>query len=183
MSTKVMQIRALLSQDDPAKYISQCWSKFNIQRQGKVDEWLELRNYIFATDTRTTSNKTLPWKNSTTTPKLCQIRDNLHSNYISSLFPNDNWLQWEAYSKDDASHDKAEVIQGYIENKCRESSFRTEMSKLLYDYIDYGNAFATVNYEVNYKVLADGTKVPGYIGPKDRKSTRLNSSHHSISYA
>src|SRR3546814_1546562 len=118
-----------------------------MQRQDKINEWLELRNYIFATDTRTTSNSKLPWKNSTTTPKLCQIRDNLHSNYISSLFPNNNWLRWEAYTKDSATHDKAKTIEGYIENKCRESHFRTEMSKLVYDYIE------------------------------DRKSTRLNSSH------
>lgn len=166
MSTKVMQIKALLAQDDPAKYITECWNKFNMQRQAKIDQWLELRNYVFATDTRTTSNSTLPWKNSTTTPKLCQIRDNLHSNYVSSLFPNDNWLQWEAYTKDDAVHDKAKVIQGYIENKCREGGFRTEMSKLLYDYIDYGNAFATVTYETNYKVGKNGEKIPGYVGPK-----------------
>lgn len=166
MSTKVMQIRALLAQDDPARYISQCWDRFNMQRQGKIDEWLELRNYIFATDTHGTSNATLPWKNSTTTPKLCQIRDNLHSNYISSLFPNDNWLQWEAYTKDDAKHETAQVIQGYIENKCRESHFRTEISKLIYDYIDYGNAFSTVSYEAVYKIDKNGQKIPEYVGPR-----------------
>lgn len=174
MSQKVLQIKALLTQDDPAKYISQTWDRFNTQRQAKIKEWMELRDYIFATDTRTTSNSSLPWKNSTTTPKLCQIRDNLHSNYISSLFPNDNWLRWEAYSKDDAAHEKAAVIQGYIENKCRESGFRTEMSKLLYDYIDYGNAFATVTYEANYKTGENGEKIPGYIGPKIHRISPLD---------
>lgn len=166
MSTKVMQIRALLAQDNPARYITECWNRFNFQRQAKVDEWLELRNYIFAIDTSTTSNSALPWKNKTTTPKLCQIRDNLHSNYISALFPNDNWLQWEAYTKDDAKHETAKIIEGYIENKCRESHFRTEVSKLVYDYIDYGNAFCTVGYEAVYKEDKDGTKLPEYIGPR-----------------
>jgi len=166
MSTKVLQIKALLTQDDPARYIAQAWDRFNMQRQGKVDEWLELRNYIFATDTRTTSNSRLPWKNSTTTPKLCQIRDNLHSNYISALFPNDNWLSWQAYTKDDAKHETARIIQGYIENKCRESHFRTEMSKLVYDYIDYGNAFCTVSFEAMYKLDKNGLKIPQYIGPR-----------------
>ena len=167
MSTKVMQIRALLTQDDPARYVAECWDRFNMQRQGKVDEWLELRNYIFATDTRNTSNAKLPWKNSTTTPKLCQIRDNLHSNYVSALFPNDNWLSWEAYTKEDAVHETAKIIRGYIENKCRESHFRTEMSKLLYDYIDYGNAFCTVSFEANYKTdEKTGLQIPQYIGPR-----------------
>lgn len=174
MSTKVMQIKALLAQDDPARYVSQCWDRFNMQRQEKIKQWLEVRNYVFATDTRTTTNSSLPWKNSTTTPKLCQIRDNLHSNYISSLFPNDSWLMWEAYTKDDATHQKASIIQGYIENKCRESSFRTEMSKLVYDYIDYGNAFATVTYEANYKVGLNGEKIPGYIGPRLHRISPLD---------
>lgn len=166
MSTKVAQIRGLLAQDDASKWVSQLWDKFNQQRQDKVNEWLELRNYIFATDTKSTSNESLPWKNSTTTPKLCQIRDNLHSNYISALFPNDSWLSWQAYTKDDAKHQTAKVIEGYMENKCRESHFRTVMSKLLYDYIDYGNSFATQYFEAVYKTMPDGTKIPQYIGPR-----------------
>ena len=174
MSTKVLQIRGLLAQDDPACYISQTWDKFNMQRQDKINEWLELRNYIFATDTRSTSNARLPWKNSTTTPKLCQIRDNLHSNYISSLFPNDNWLKWQAYTKDSAKHQVARTIEGYMENKCRESHFRTEMSKLVYDYIDYGNAFSTVSYESNYKIAPDGSRIPEYIGPRIHRISPLD---------
>lgn len=174
MSTKVAQIRGLLAQDDPSKWVSQLWDKFNMQRQGKINEWQELRNYIFATDTRSTSNAALPWKNSTVTPKLCQIRDNLHSNYISSLFPNDNWLSWQAYTKDDAKHETAKVIEGYMENKCRESHFRTVMSKLTYDYIDYGNAFATQYFEAVYKLMPDGTKVPQYIGPRAERISPMD---------
>ncbi|WP_038356641.1 hypothetical protein, partial [Vibrio cholerae] len=111
-------------------------------------EWLaqkaELRNYVFATDTTTTTNSTLPWKNKTTLPKLCQIRDNLHSNYISALFPNERWLKWEGKTlKDEAKRD---AIQQYMDNKVKESDFRVIMSQLLLDYIDYGNCFATVEY-------------------------------------
>ena len=51
-----------------------------------------MRNFLFATDTSKTSVGGLPWKNSTTLPKLTQIRDNLHANYMSAVFPNDNWL-------------------------------------------------------------------------------------------
>ena len=166
MSTKVAELTTLLEQDDASKWISYLWSKFNDQRREKIDEWLELRDYIFATDTTTTSNGRLPWKNSTTLPKLCQIRDNLHSNYLSSLFPNDDWLRWMGYGKKDSSKVKAKAIQAYMSNKCRESHFRTEMSKLLYDYIDYGNSFATVSFESKYKTMADGSVVPDYIGPK-----------------
>lgn len=166
MSKKVLELQNLLTQDDPAKFVAYTWDLYNTQRQEKLNDWLELRNYIFATDTRTTSNSTLPWKNSTTIPKLCQIRDNLHSNYISALFPNDNWLSWEAYTKEAAARKKSESIRAYMDNKCRESHFRTEISKLVYDYIDYGNCFATVAFEHSEKTLADGSKVINYSGPK-----------------
>jgi hypothetical protein len=145
-----------------------------MQRQQKINEWLELRNYIFATDTKTTSNSTLPWKNSTTTPKLCQIRDNLHSNYLSAMFPNDDWLQWEAATAEDAEKSKASTIKAYMSNKLRQSHFRTEISKLLYDYIDYGNAFATVVFESSSKQMEDGEKVPNYIGPRIQRISPLD---------
>lgn len=170
----VAEIASMFQQDDSSQWVAYLWDKFDRQRASKVEEWLELRNYIFATDTTTTSNGSLPWKNSTTLPKICQIRDNLHSNYKSHLFPNDNWLQWQSFNKKDASRDKAKTIESYMENKCREGHFRTEMSKLLYDYIDYGNAFATVDFESSFKELADGTRVPAYIGPRARRISPLD---------
>lgn len=174
MTRKVAELKTLLMQDDASKWVSYLWDKFNQQRRDKIEEWLELRNYIFATDTSTTSNSALPWKNSTTIPKLCQIRDNLHSNYLSSLFPNDDWLKWQGYSLNDSVKKKADAIQSYMANKCREGHFRTEASKLLYDYIDYGNAFATVVFEASYKELADGEIVPDYIGPKLKRISPLD---------
>jgi hypothetical protein len=155
-------------------YIAQLWLNWNTQRRSKIDEWKEVRNYVFATDTRTTTNSKLPWKNSTTIPKLCQIRDNLHSNYLSALFPNDDWLRWEAYSQNDATKQKRLAIEAYMANKCRISHFRTEMSRLLYDYIDYGNAFATVDFEASYREDAQGNKVTDYVGPKIRRISPLD---------
>lgn len=174
MSDKVLELASILQQDDPAKWVSYTWDKYNQQRRGKIEEWKELRDYIFATDTTTTSNSTLPWKNSTTLPKLCQLRDNLHSNYISHLFPNDSWLTWAGYTLEDSIKIKAAAIEGYMSNKTREGGFRSECSKLLYDYIDYGNAFATAIFENKYKTLDDGSKIPSFIGPKARRISPLD---------
>lgn len=174
MSKIIAEITSTFSQDDTSAWVANLWNKFHMQRAGKLEESLELRNYIFATDTTTTTNQTLPWKNSTTLPKLCQIRDNLHSNYISSLFPNDEWLTWKGYSRSDSTRDKARAIESYMSNKARQSHFRTEMSKLLYDYIDYGNAFATVEFEASYKEMPDGQRVPDYIGPKVKRISPLD---------
>jgi hypothetical protein len=174
MAVKPLNICTDANRDSAAKFIAQTWFNYHSQRFPKLEEWKELRNYIFATDTSTTSNSTLPWKNSTTLPKLCQIRDNLHSNYLSALFPNDDWLRWEAYSASDAAKQKRLAIEAYMSNKTRESHFRTTMSKLLLDYIDYGNAFATVDFEASSREDQAGNKVTGYVGPKIRRISPLD---------
>ncbi len=174
MATKPLEINKVFGQDSEAEYIAHTWHTYNSQRDSKIRDWEELRNYVFATDTSTTTNKSLPWKNSTTLPKLCQIRDNLHSNYVSALFPNDEWLKWEAYSKSDAFKAKTVAIESYMSTKTRQSHFRTEMSKLLYDYIDYGNAFATVDFESSYLTDEKGNRTVNYIGPVANRISPLD---------
>lgn len=169
MSDKVAEIKALAGRDDKAAWTGNLWDKFNNNRSDWLKDKIELQGYLFATDTTTTTNSSLPWKNSTTLPKLTQIRDNLHSNYLSALFPNDKWLQWKGYTKKDNSRRKAKVITAYMENKTRESRFRQEVSRLLYDYIDFGNAFVIPSFEKRYNVKPDGSKVAGYIGPRGHR--------------
>lgn len=164
-SDKVVELRGLVQPDDPSEWISNLWTKFNSQRSERVNSWSELDKYLFAVDTTTTSNKTLPWTHSTTTPKLTQIRDNLHSNYLSSLFPNDKWLTWSAFSRDSAKKEVADTLTAYMENKTREGGFRNTVSRLLYDYIDRGVAFAMPSFEARYKTT-DTEKTPDFIGPK-----------------
>ena len=161
--------------NDQARHIALMWERWNEERRGKRNEWQELRNYIFATDTSTTSNSALPWKNKTTVPKLCQIRDNLHSNYISALFPNDDWLKWEGHSLTDSTKGKRDAIQAYMSNKCRINGFRTVSSQLLLDFIDYGNAFGTVDYEQNMRSdPRTGELVVDYQGPVARRISPLD---------
>jgi len=81
---RVVELRGLLNPDQESEWIRNLWSTYNSQRQTKVSEWAEVDKYIYATDTTTTTNQKLPWTHKTTTPKLTQIRDNLHSNYLRS---------------------------------------------------------------------------------------------------
>ena len=167
MVGKTIDIEVILNPDSLGKEIADKWRLWNQQRQPKMEEWKELRNYLFATDTRTTSNSKLPWKNSTTVPKLTQIRDNLHANYMAALFPQKRWMRWEAFDKDSNAKQKRDIIQAYLENKLRLSNFETVVSKIVLDFIDYGNCFGTVEYEENFTFL-DKTKeyIAGYSGPK-----------------
>jgi hypothetical protein len=162
----ILDMKLIISPDSIATEISDKWRLWNQQRVGKLEEWKELRNYLFATDTRSTSNSSLPWKNSTTVPKLTQIRDNLHANYMATLFPQNKWMKWMASDKTSNAKIKRETIQAYMENKVQQSDFEIVMSKLVLDYIDYGNCFATVDWEANYTELENKEIIPGYIGPR-----------------
>lgn len=169
MNPTTMEITGMLNRDGLADVIWNRWDVWNNQRAGWVSEKEELRNFLFATDTSHTVHETgeVPWKNKTTLPKLCQIRDNLHANYISSLFPNDDWLKWEGYTLKDEELQKRSAIQAYMSNKTREGGLRNTVSKLLYDYIDYGIAIADVRWTNETKVDGEtGEKIPGYVGPK-----------------
>lgn len=143
------------------------------------DPWLrrteEIRRYVFATDTRSTSNSSLPWKNSTHLPKLCQIRDNLHANYMAALFPTDRFMKWEGDTANSEVKAKRQVIESYMENKVRQSKFRTEVSRIVLDWIDYGNAFSQTEYvSEKTKDPLTGEDIPGYIGPKIRRISPLD---------
>ena len=166
MAGETIEIEQVLGPDHMATEIANRWREWSNLRETKVEEWKELRNYLYATDTSTTKNAMLPWSNSTTTPKLTQIMDNLHANYFATLFPQQKWMRFEADSKDGQVKAKRDVIQAYMDNKIRQSSFTNVASDLLYDYIQYGNCFATVAWEDSYQVKESGDYVVNYVGPR-----------------
>lgn len=157
--------QVLSDKDSLAVAITNTYVNWNLQRQPWLAEVNEIRNYVFATDTTTTSNKILPWKNTTTLPKLCQIRDNLHANYMAALFPHADWLTWEGHDQDSQAIDKRLAITSFMDNKLKQCKFRTFFSKLVYDYIDYGNVFTTARwcYDVEQDP-EDGYPTINYIG-------------------
>ena len=145
----------------------------------KRASWLELtkeaRDYIFATDTRSTTSGSLGWKNSTHIPKLCQIRDNLHANYMAALFPNDRAITFEARNRESAVAKSKEAIEAYMRNKLRLSDFRSEVKKCLSDFVDYGNCFAQVDF-VNETVTDPytGETTTKYAGPQFSRISPLD---------
>ena len=165
-----IDVEEILTPDKYACLVSDLYTTWKSSRSEKEQEWAELRNYVFATDTTTTTNSQLPWSNKTTRPKLCQIRDNLHANYMAALFPNDNWLKWMPKDLTSASKEKRNMIEGYVAHKLRESKFKATVSRMVYDYIDYGNVFGDVEYVRDVYVAENeaGQKeeVVRYIGPR-----------------
>lgn len=166
MAGTTIELEHLLNPDTLAVEIANRWVEWNSLRDKWLEEKKELRNYLYATDTRTTKNAALPWSNSTTTPKLTQIMDNLHANYFATLFPQQKWMRFEPSDSKSNKKDKIESIQAYMDNKVRQSDFVNTASNLLYDWIQYGNCFATVVYENTSNIKQDGSVAVSYEGPR-----------------
>jgi hypothetical protein len=154
--------------------ISRFWMTWNSMRQDWLNEKIELRKYIFATDTRKTTNSQDLWKNTTTIPKLCQIRDNLMANYELNLFPKKDSFDWEADNDDSNQMAKRESILGYMKFVRRQDRYRNEMRKCIADYTDYGNSFGTVEWVDERVRLSNGTEQVGYVGPTLRRISPLD---------
>ncbi len=169
IAKKVQEINQILRGDDLASFVTNKYVTWHNLRQGWEGDMRELRNYIFQTDTSQTTVGQLGWKNSTSIPKICQIRDNLHANYMSALFPHDNWFKWSAATQDAAVKETATLIEAYMKQKIRESGFKKVISEALFDYIDYGNAFGEVTYENDVHTTPDGTAVAVYTGPRTHR--------------
>jgi len=164
--TTTLDFESLVEADSLGRAIGDKYREWHMLRQPWVEQTKELRNYIYATDTKTTGNAILPWSNTTTTPKLTQIYDNLNANYFATLFPALDWMRWEAESQDGGVKKKRDTIQAYMENKVRQSGFVNTSYELLSDWVLYGNCFALVDWQDQYKFMENGDYVPRYVGPK-----------------
>jgi hypothetical protein len=166
--SRVLQLNDILMKDQLGCFIANTYQEWDNYRANKKADWRELYKYIYATDTRTTSNSVLPWKNTTTTPKLTQIRDNLYANYMASMFPKRRWVAWEGATEDDETKAKTDAIKAYMGYIIDYQGFKDTVSRLVLDYIDNGNTFVTVDWLDERVETETGIKA-GYVGPVARR--------------
>lgn len=173
MTGKVAELTDFINPDTQAVRITELWQTWDNMRSMWKRDKEEIRRYVFATDTTQTTNASLPWKNKTTIPKLCQIRDNLYANYAATLFPQRKSMIWEANEKDADSRNKRDAIENYMVWMMSQSSYKHEVDKLILDYIDYGNCFSTVEW-VDQRVEGSDKTQMGYIGSAVRRINPLD---------
>lgn len=173
MTGRVLTVEDIITEDRMATKIAEDWQTKDNMRQVWKTDCEEIRRYVYATDTTHTTNSTLPWKNKTTLPKLCQIRDNLLANYMATMTPKRKNFMWEANELNSDSKKKRDSIINYMAWAVEQPSFKYELVKIVMDYIDYGNCFATVDW-LDTRAEQPLQMQSGYVGPVIRRISPLD---------
>ena len=139
------------------------WRSSRADWRSRVEE---NKKYVLATSTKETTNVQNPHSHTTHVPKIAQIHDNLLANYLSALFPHDDWLRFEGKDEESETFDKKQAVLAYVNTKNKLNKFRQVIEEILNDWIIYGNAFAGVTYKQETHVDPEtGELLPGYVGP------------------
>ena len=142
---------------------------FTLQN-GARSEWKarveENKKFRFATSVTETTNVQNKHAHTTHTPKISQVADNLSANYMSAMFPHEDWLRFEGKNEEADQFDKKQAVLAYINTKNKLNGFRNVIQQLIDDWILTGNAFAGVTYKQEiHEDPETGEILPGYVGP------------------
>ena len=170
----------VFSDSDPlGDEIANTWMEWNGARVSAKERWKETQQYVYATSTRETNNANVGgfdeedegWGHSTHVPKITQIFDNLTANYMSSLMPHEEWFKFIGEDEDSVNLQKRRTVESYLRTKHRLNGFRTEVQRLVNDWVLFGNCFAMVTFEAETSAepLDEDVKTTGYVGPRVRR--------------
>lgn len=169
MPTNAHSVVALLTPQQLAIEISQLFTQYKNARQPWEEEMLEIRSFLYATDTRSTQAGALPFKNSTTIPKLSQIATNLMANYTAHLFSNPKWAQFQAFDSDAATKEQRAIVEAYVRTKIKRKKYEKVLRQCLTDWVNTGVCFAEQQYVTEFGTDFEGNEVILYQGPVLRR--------------
>lgn len=129
----------------------------------------EVSKFVFATDTRRTVQQSAEFKNTTTIPKLAQVRNNIITSYEEHLFPTTDWIQWDAATQDAATKEKADVVKAYVQTKAADSNLKGAAQLLVQDWTDKGFCAAEVFFANEKTQDVKGNPVQSYYGARARR--------------
>lgn len=129
------------------------------------DKWYrnarETLENLYATSTDEIYNQPHDTDNKTHIPKMTQIRDMLITYYLDAMFGLPDYIEWEPYDSNSTDVSTKNTLKNITKQMLDDSGFKETIRQIVEDYVDYGNAFATVVPYVN--TLRDSII---YSGPK-----------------
>ncbi len=167
MSLNSVDFENLLgSKEQMASEISDLWVSWRSASSQHRDSVAEVLQYLYATDTKTTSNNANGHLHSTNIPKITQISDNLKANYASGLLPKPKFFMLEGEDTAAVTKETRSRIESYLVTKHRQNGFRSTILSLIDDWTDQGNCFAGVTYRnEKHTDPTTGEVIQGYRGP------------------
>lgn len=153
-------------EDNIAGQISRFWTQWKSARTSWENNVDENQRYVYATSTSETTNVQNPHDHTTHIGKIAQIFDNLTANYMSALFPHEDWLTFEGNDEESETFDKKQAVLSYIRTKNKLNGFRNVVNTLINDWSLTGNCFAGVTYkQESHADPETGEVTTGYVGP------------------
>jgi hypothetical protein len=176
MSGNTYDIQAIKTNDNTIiSYIASSYEQWKMGKAPWEERMLRTRDYLYATRTDTTENSAIPQSNSTTIPKLAQLKNTLHAQYLNSLFGIDPWFKWEAEDEDSATKDKVKIINAYVGTKLKQDNAMKTLSLIIRDWIQTGNCFAKLIWvDEAIRDPKTGKRLAGYVGPRIIRQSYLD---------
>ena len=140
-----------LDTDNLASDIANKFQAWESSKQQWYDEYREVLQYVFATDTKKIMTQRHDFNNSTHIPKLTQIADVLRTYYLESIFSLKDPIEFDNYLSSSDELRKKQAINKFTNKILLErTNFKPAMRQLVDDYIYSGNAFVMPVWEQDY---------------------------------
>ena len=169
MSTDIKTVvHALSAHGDPEReFIDTMVLDFENMSSGRAT-WEEERNecllFIDATDTKTTTNSKLPFKNSTTINKIAQLYNNYVTSYMEHLIPTSDWVEWVGNDETSVEMEKRRTIEAYVKGKVEAMRLEEVVERLVGDFTDSGVCACHTRHVKEMTVTVEGQVIPHYTG-------------------
>lgn len=141
--------------DATAGAIAAYWHQWNSHRTNAMELWAEIDTYLLATDTSMLEGGD-NFAHKTHLPILSELHEDLLAIVYSTMFPHDDWLNWQGFDVNSITKELRKKVLSYIKRCHGLSGFSVEMRKIIDDLLRYGNCFG----QAYQKAEEDG-----YVGP------------------
>ena len=168
MSTDVKGLANLMSGSGEEKELidklTYMFTSWQSARAGWEAECDEVDLFLDATDTRTTTNNKLPFKNSTTINKLSQLHMNMTTAYMEHLIPNRDWVDFVGADVNSISAEKREAVRAYVRGKAEASNLEGVLERLTDDFVSKGITIAHTRHIKKMSTTVENMLINNYTG-------------------
>lgn len=168
MSTDIKTlVKMMEGRDEEQAFIDELKMQFTNMENARASadaEARELMDFLDATDTTTTSNSALPFKNSTTIPKLAHLYQMMVTSYMEHLIPNRNWIDFVGNDNDAVRSEKREAVRAYVRGKAAASNLGGTLERLVEDFVTRGYAVTHNRHVSKTTTTVENRTINNYTG-------------------